>query len=156
MGGTVGSEHRIVVGVDGSELSKQALRWAIEQARLTGAVVDAVIAWIYPTVYGWAMTKRDPQLDHTAEKVLSDTVEDVAGPEPQVEIRQSSVPGNATEVLLERSRGADLLVLGSRGLGGFAGALLGSVSRHCVQHATCPVVVVPGVQGREPASALHA
>ncbi|KIQ64621.1 hypothetical protein TR51_10305 [Kitasatospora griseola] len=144
MDGRVPDVRRIVVGVDGSASSRRALWWAIGQARLTGAVVDAVIAWIYPTLYGWAMTAPDPQLHHTAEQVLARAVEEVAGARPPVEIRQIAVVGHAARVLLEQSRGADLLVVGSRGHGGFTGALLGSVSLHCVQHATCPVVVVRG------------
>lgn len=147
MSDVVGAERRIVVGVDGSVMSKQALRWAVEQARLTGAVVEAVTAWVYPTMLGWAMTDVDPQIDRTAEKALARIVEEVAGPEPPVEIRQSALTGHAAEVLLERAIGADLLVVGSRGHGGFSGALLGSVSQHCVQHATCPVVVLRGTAG---------
>lgn len=117
MGSGIPAVRRIVVGVDGSQ-SKQALRWVIEQAWLTGAVVvDAVVAWICPTLYGWAMTKRDPQLDHAAEKALVGAVEEVAGQEPSVEIRRIAVSASAAQVLLEQARGADLLLVGSRGQG---------------------------------------
>jgi len=138
----VAEERRIVVGVDGSTSSKQALQWAVGQARLTGAVVDAVICWLHPVMYGRAPTSVDRELGHVAEKVLAQAVAEVAGNVPPVKIRENALLGNAAEVLLERSRGAEMLVVGSRGHGGFAGALLGSVGQHCVQHAHCPVVVV--------------
>ncbi|TDT97361.1 nucleotide-binding universal stress UspA family protein [Streptomyces sp. 846.5] len=138
------AERRIVVGVDGSPSSVQALLWAVRQADRTGAVVDAVICWLHPTVYGRAPMSVDRELGLAAGKVLAQVVAEAVGDRPPVEIRESAVLGNAAEVLLERSRGAELLVVGSRGHGGFAGALLGSVSQHCVQHASCPVVVVRG------------
>ncbi|WP_127356270.1 universal stress protein [Actinacidiphila soli] len=139
--------RRIVVGVDGSPSSKQALRWAVEQAQLTGAAVDAVACWAYPSMYGWGMTGLDPELADATGKMLAQAVTEVVGDDPPVKIRESIVIGNATEVLLERSGGAELLVVGSRGHGGFSGALLGSVGQHCVQHAYCPVVVVRDFKG---------
>ncbi|WP_329952690.1 universal stress protein [Streptomyces sp. BE303] len=132
----------IVVGVDGSPSSRQALRWAVEQARLTGATVEAVLCWTLPTVYGRAPVSVNRELDHAAEKVLAQAVGEAIGDVRPVRLRETAVLGNASEVLVERSHGADLLVVGSRGHGGFAGALLGSVGQHCVQHARCPVVVV--------------
>ncbi|MEV0189595.1 universal stress protein [Kitasatospora purpeofusca] len=134
--------RRIVVGVDGSPSSRRALQWAVEQARLTGAAVDAVLCWTLPTVYGRAPVSVDRELGHAAEKVLAQAVDEATGNDPPVVIRETAVLGNASEVLVGRSRGAELLVVGSRGHGGFAGALLGSVGQHCVQHARCPVVVV--------------
>jgi len=142
----MGTEHpavrRIVVGVDGSQSSKQALRWAVEQAQRTGAVVDAVACWAYPSMYGWGMTGVDPELAGATGKMLAQALAEVVGDDPPVEVEENVLLGNAAEVLLERSRGAELLVVGSRGHGGFSGALLGSVGQHCVQHARCPVVVV--------------
>jgi len=139
--------QRIVVGVDGSSGSKEALRWAVGQAELTGAVVEAVIAWQFPAVasgYGWIPMPVADDLDceGIAAKVLGDTVADCADPAGQVQIITSVLHGNAAEVLLDRARGADLLVVGSRGHGGFVGALLGSVSQHCAHHATCPLVII--------------
>ena len=136
------AERRIVVGVDGSASSKQALLWAVRQARTTGAVVDAVICWLPPAMYGLAPVPVDHELGHAAGKTLAQAVTETLGEEHEVEIRESSVLGNAAEVLLKQSHGAELLVVGSRGHGGFTGALLGSVGQHCVQHASCPVVVV--------------
>ncbi|MFJ5117189.1 universal stress protein [Kitasatospora sp. NPDC088548] len=136
--------RRIVAGVDGSPSSRQALRWAVGQARLTGAEVEAVLCWLLPPMYGRAPTSVNRELGHAAEKVLAQAVAEAVGDDRPVEIRESAVLGNAAEILVERSRGAELLVVGSRGHGGFAGALLGSVGQHCVQHASCPVVVVRG------------
>lgn len=134
--------RRIVVGVDGSPASKTALRWAVEQARLIGGTVDAITAWEYPATYGWGVAQFDDDLSTWAGKALADSVEEVVGPDRPVEIRESTVYGNAAKALLDAAHGAELLVVGSRGHGGFAGALLGSVSLHCVQHAHCPVVVI--------------
>jgi nucleotide-binding universal stress UspA family protein len=139
------AERRIVAGVDGSVPSKAALAWAIRQARLTGAVVDAVIAWQLPLAFRtlWPPT-LSTDFSELAARVLTDAIADVSGPGSlgRPEIRPKVVEGNATEVLLNASAGADLLVVGSRGHGGFAEALLGSVGQHCVHHATCPVVVI--------------
>jgi nucleotide-binding universal stress UspA family protein len=133
--------HRIVVGVDGSEPSRAALRWAVRQAELTGAEVEAVLAWHYPSAYGWAPSV-DVDLGSLAGVALADILAEVLGQEPAVTVRSSVVEGPTAPVLLDAAKGADLLVVGSRGHGGFAGALLGSVSQHCVQHGRCPVVVI--------------
>jgi len=140
---------RIVAGVDGSPSSVSALRWAIRQAELTGAAVDAVIAWHYPVPaggYGWAPTGMEGSFDfkENAEKVLADAIGTAYDPGSGVRVRARAVEGNAAQVLLDASDGADLLVVGSRGHGGFTEALLGSVSQHCVHHAHCPVVVIRG------------
>jgi nucleotide-binding universal stress UspA family protein len=136
-------ERRIVVGVDGSVSSKAALAWAIRQAQLTGAAVDAVIAWNYPGTYGYPVSAADDtDYSELAATVIADTIAKVSGPAGPVEIRPNVVEGNTAAVLLAASKGADLLVVGSRGHGGFVEALLGSVSQHCVHHATCPVVII--------------
>jgi nucleotide-binding universal stress UspA family protein len=137
-------EHRIVVGVDGSPSSKAALAWAIGQAKLTGAVVEAVTAWDYPATYGYAGVVVDVDWEGLAAQVLGDAVSEVAPDASSAAIRQRVSEGNAAQVLLDASAGADLLVVGSRGHGGFVEALLGSVSQHMVHHAACPVVVVRG------------
>ena len=136
-------EHRIVVGVDGSAPSKAALAWSIRQARLTGATVEAVIAWIFPANYGYPLPIA-PSVDfhELAREVVTQTIAEVASPDEQVTIRPKVVEGNAPQILIDASDGADLLVVGSRGHGEFVGALLGSVSSHCVHHAACPVVVL--------------
>jgi len=144
-----GRERRIVVGVDGSASSKAALGWAIRQADLTGAMVDAVIAWHYPGEYGYPTpVADDANYEELATKVVTDTIAEVAGPDAPVEIRPTVVEGNPAMVLLHAAAGADLLVVGSRGHGGFVQALLGSVSQHIVHHAMCPVVVLRGSPSR--------
>ena len=143
------AEPRIVAAVDGSPSSMSALRWAIRQAGLTGATVDAVIAWRYPPAaggYGWASTGTEEgfNFQKNAEVTLADAISSTVDPGSRVPVRARVVEGNAAQVLLDATDGADLLVVGSRGHGGFTEALLGSVSRHCVHHANCPVVVIRG------------
>ncbi|MFC5720943.1 universal stress protein [Streptomyces gamaensis] len=142
--------ERIVVGVDGSDSSKEALRWALRQAGLTGATVDAVMAWQFPPyvgALGWLPPTGDFQPEEIARQVLTETVEEVVGTRPGARVRTVVEHGTAPDVLLRHARSAALLVVGSRGHGGFTEALLGSVGQHCVQHAPCPVVVVRGPHG---------
>ncbi|MFE7589824.1 universal stress protein [Kitasatospora sp. NPDC057512] len=138
---------RIVVGVDGSEPSDRALRWAVRQAELTGAAVVAVIAWEYPTYHGargWFPPgiTDEAELAGRARQEVDRAVRRAVGEEPPVEVRTEARYGTPAGALVEAARGADLLVVGSRGLGGFAGMLLGSVAQHCTRHAGVPVVVV--------------
>jgi nucleotide-binding universal stress UspA family protein len=138
-----GKERRIVVGVDGSDSSKAALRWAIRQAKLTGSSVDAVTSWHYPAAYGLTPGSEGAfDFEVNAKNALAEALAEVSGLEPDVPVRPLVAEGIAAEVLLHRARGADLLVVGSRGHGGFASALLGSVSMYCVLHAHCPVLVL--------------
>jgi len=143
-----GQFGRIVVGVDGSESSRAALAWAVRQAALTGATVDAVHAWHIPVTYGYgygyAMVLPVPDLEKLAGRVIDKAVAEVADLASGVEIRAVTVEGNPARALLDAAKDADLLVVGSRGHGGFTEALLGSVSQHCVHHADCPVVVIRG------------
>ncbi|WP_205326129.1 universal stress protein [Glycomyces sp. YM15] len=134
---------RIVVGVDGSASSVQALRWALRQAELAGAQVEAVLVLDTTTSLGMAMT-IPPFEDLLAEgeRSLAQAVARAAGEQTDEVIRTVEY-GHPATVLIERGEDADLLVLGNRGHGGFRGALLGSVGYHCIQHASCPVVVVP-------------
>jgi nucleotide-binding universal stress UspA family protein len=140
-----------VAGIDGSPSSVRALRWAIRQAGLTGAAVDAVIAWHYPELAaagGFAMVtgavEPADELQESASKIVADVISSTLDPASDVPVRARVDQGHAAQVLLDASAGADLLVVGSRGHGGFAEALLGSVSQHCVQHASCPVVIIRG------------
>ena len=136
-------ERRIVVGVDGSAPSQAALAWAVKQAALTGAVVDAVIAWEVPANYSFLVqVPVDINYADIAAQVVTDAIAEVSGPGEQVKIRSMPTEGSPARVLLDASKGAELLVVGFRGHGGFTEALLGSVSQHCVHHATCPVVVI--------------
>jgi nucleotide-binding universal stress UspA family protein len=134
---------RIVVGVDGSPASTRALRWALNQAESTGGVIDAVTAWDIPTSYGVGSTVVDGEdLAGAAERSLAAAVADACTAHPGVAVHRRVLRGHPAAVLVDQARGADMLVVGSHGHGGFASALLGSVSQRCTQHATCPVVVV--------------
>ncbi|MEU3048604.1 MULTISPECIES: universal stress protein [unclassified Streptomyces] len=138
---------RIVVGVDGSEPSVKALRWAVRQAGLSGETLEAVISWEYPAA-GWAamVPSLPPDFDpeQMASKILDDTLERTLGAEAAASVQRTVVVGNPAQALMERAEGADLLVVGDRGYSGFKAALLGSVGLHLSQHAPCPVVVVRG------------
>ncbi|MEU8514647.1 universal stress protein [Kitasatospora sp. NPDC048722] len=138
----------IVVGVDGSEQSRRALRWAVRQAWLTGARLEAVLAWEPPfSGTGASVAADGPRnLQDIAEKVLAESVDKAVGPEPPVAINARAEEGTPAQVLLKAAgdESVTLLVVGSRGLGGFTGALLGSVSEYCAQHAPCPVTIVRG------------
>ncbi len=147
--GGMRAEHRIVVGVDGSESSKVALTWAIRQARLTGAEVVAVTAWAYRDEYGYPLIMPPIEWEKIATRVVTAAISEVAVGTSDVAIRSEVVKGNAAHALLAASAGADLLVVGNRGHGGLAEALLGSTGQHCVRHATCPVVVIRATPPRK-------
>ena len=141
-----------MVGVDGSRSSRAALRWAVRQARLTGGTVDAVIAWQIPTIlknYMWAPIYLEEAGDcaEGARKKIDAVISDEIQPADSRLVRSQVVRGHPAQVLLGASADADMLVVGSRGHGSFAEALLGSASQHCVHHAHCPVVVMRGEPG---------
>ena len=135
---------RIVVGVDDSEYSRRALRWAAHLGRRLGAVLDVVHAWeMRPWLGmtpGMAQFTWDPQV--SAEKGLVAVVDEVFGADRPIGTILAAVEGRPATVLVERSDGALLLVVGRRGRGGVAATLLGSVSAPCVRLAHCPVLVV--------------
>jgi nucleotide-binding universal stress UspA family protein len=139
---------RIVVGVDGSPESNEALRWALEEARLRKSSVRAVHAWHDPYLltpgYGPPEDFEAGALRAEAEKFLRSTVAEVTGDKADVDVELVVADGPAGSVLVEQAKGADLLVVGSRGHGGFVGVLLGSVSQQCAHHAPCPVLIVRG------------
>jgi nucleotide-binding universal stress UspA family protein len=137
---------RIVVGVDGFESSRAALRWAIHQAKLTGAVVEAVTAWQIPAGTGLVPMADMPDYADDARTVLAGAITEMCTTDTEVEIRPRVVHGRAAQVLVDEAEGAELLVVGCRGHGGLAEALLGSVGQFCVHHAPCPVVVLRGKQ----------
>lgn len=140
---TGNTEHRIVVGVDGSPSSMAALNWAARQAERTGSVVEVVTTWEWPINYGWAfLSSFVPSVD--AQKVLDHAIESITREHPIVTFRPSLLEGHPAPVLVSESRRADLLVVGCRGHGAFAGMLIGSVSEHCVTNAHCPVLVLRG------------
>jgi nucleotide-binding universal stress UspA family protein len=152
------SDARVVVGVDGSAGSREALRWALAEARLRKAPLRIVHAWRFGYEggpvggYGYLgyfgagapLAGQDVSdlVRKAAEDVLDRAVGEVAGADADVEIERWLGEGAAAEVLVGAVAAGDLLVVGSRGHGGFADLLLGSVSQKCVHHALCPVVVV--------------
>ncbi|MCZ9881774.1 universal stress protein [Arthrobacter sp. B2a2-09] len=136
------STARIVVGVDGSEASVEALRQAQSLAVPLGAQVMAVAYWEFPQVYGGYVAMGIDDFEEGAGQVLKESLEKVFGPELPDNVVSRVVRGHARESLIEASREADMIVLGRRGHGGFGGLLLGSVSSACVAHAHCPVLVV--------------
>jgi nucleotide-binding universal stress UspA family protein len=131
----------VVVGVDGSPGSHHALEFAVAEARLRGARVQAVMAWQMPVMVDPQVTLQDFDPEGWSRTGLDEVLATVSTGEVPVESRL--VQGHPAGILIDASADADLLVVGSRGHGGFVGALLGSVSHRCVAHATCPVVVVP-------------
>jgi nucleotide-binding universal stress UspA family protein len=136
----------VVVGVDGSEESKEAFRWALEEAHLRQATLRAVHAWTYPAIFG--PTYIPPEVidrsvfEREAKQALDAIVAEIAGENPPAYVERVATEGPAAEVLVEAAAEADLLVVGSRGHGGFTGLLLGSVSQQCAHHAACAVVIV--------------
>lgn len=135
---------QIVVGLDGSPQSLVALEWALTEARLRSGRVRVVTAWQYPaTGFGlnvpiWDVEAISQDAQNIQDEALKDAVAD------GVDISREILQGPPAPVLLEAAKDADLLIVGSRGRGGFTGLLLGSVSGQVVQHATCPVLVVHG------------
>lgn len=141
---------RIVVGLDGSPSSLDALRWAVRQAKLTGGVVDAVTAWQIPasiTGYGWAPIAMSEcsDMERIAQRVAEEAISEAVAPGDRPWVRGQTVQGTAARVLLDASADAELLVLGNRGHGKLADALVGSVGQHCIHHAHCPVVIMRGL-----------
>jgi nucleotide-binding universal stress UspA family protein len=147
---------RIVVGVDGSQASKDALSWAVAEARLRGDSVVAIHAWTppypaasvaYPTAAAFPGAPVAPVDDDLADAMRKGAEELLAQAASQAEpgdvpIEQRLVDGPAASALIEAAKGAELVVVGSRGHGGFTGLLLGSVSQQVANHAPCPVVIV--------------
>jgi nucleotide-binding universal stress UspA family protein len=139
--------QRIVVGVDGSENSRRALEWAIEEAKIRRAQLTVVSAWQIPNVV-LSSTVATAAYDNdvwkgAATETLDTMLQAVDSDDPSAGLDRRVVEGPPAKVLLDVAKGADLIVVGSRGRGGFAGLLLGSVSQQVAHHADCPLVIVP-------------
>jgi nucleotide-binding universal stress UspA family protein len=139
----------IVVGVDGSDGSIRALEWAATEARLRRLPLKLVRAWHPPPdLYvgiGWTNLDGDAlgDLRRLAEQRLRETCTERSGVLEGLDVERAVVEGPAASVLVEAAADAELLVVGTRGHGGFAGLLLGSVSAQCAHHSRCPLVIVP-------------
>lgn len=144
----------IVVGVDGSPASVQALRWAVLQAQRTSAGVQAVTSWQTPGQYGFEFPGEPVDWADIASQTLETALKE-AGHGGLVDVQSVVLHGHPAKVLVDASARAELLVVGSRGHGGFAGLLLGSVSEYVIAHAPCPVLVIRD-QASTPASPLRA
>ncbi len=133
----------IVVGIDGSPHAARALLWAAEEAKLRGATLRVVHSWTFPAVsipLGAVDELPHVDVERAAQQVLDEAVEGLGSTGITVERQiRNELPAQA---LIDESARADLLVVGARGVGGFKGLLLGSVSQQCATHAHCPVVIV--------------
>lgn len=137
-----GQRERIVAPVDGSETAKRALRWALDEARVRQAEVVVVHAW-HPVYLALAPTTASDLYEEESRLVLDKALDGVDLSGLPVPVERVSVGGSPGSVILEEAEGGDLVVMGSRGRGGFKGLLLGSVASHVSRHAACPVVVIP-------------
>ena len=143
---------RIVVGVDGSEHSMLALRWAVDQAELTGASIEVLACWQWPSSAGGFLPYEDFDLSDATRRAVDAAVASVVGDDDEgVDLSTTVVQGYPARALIDAAKGADLLVVGSRGHHALSGLLLGSVGLHCATHAPCPVLIV-----RTPESHSHA
>lgn len=134
-------DHRIVAGVDGSAASLRALEWAARQAELTDVALVVVAAWEWPESFGWVAIPNNYNPEQDAQELLESLIDALRVEHPRVAISAKVVEGHPAPVLVQESRGAGLLVVGSRGHGELVGMLIGSTSEHCVANAACPVVV---------------
>jgi nucleotide-binding universal stress UspA family protein len=133
---------KIVAGIDGSDASLDALNWAARQADLTACNLEVVMTWQWPTSFGWGVPIPDDyDPEEEVRKALESALVTVRAQYPELQINPQVVTGHPAPTLVEASKGADLLVVGSRGHGEFVGMLLGSVSEYCTTNAHCPVLV---------------
>ncbi len=130
-------KFKITVGFDTSDGACRALRWARDEAKLRKGSLEIVRAWT-PGEFG-----TDAEMAQINAKSLEEDAHAILGDRPGVEVTFKAEQGHAAKVLMEAGKDADMLVVGSRGLGGFTGLLLGSVSQQCAHHAPCPRVIVP-------------
>ena len=138
-----GTAAAIVVGVDGSQQSVEALRWAARIAPSFGAGIRAVGAWDYPPEYAGYVPLGSDNFDEVTQKQVDKAVREAFGDDVPAGLTTSVVFGHPSKVLVHESEDATMLVVGRRGHGGFKGLLMGSTSSACVAHAPCPVLVLP-------------
>jgi nucleotide-binding universal stress UspA family protein len=148
--------HGIVVGVDGSDGSRRALEWAADEARRRGTPLTVVYAW-HPSVAvyagsGWTAVDESlfEDLLRAARERLDHACAQVAPALEGLDVEVKVIEGATAPALMDEASDAEMLVVGTRGHGGFAGLLLGSVSAQCAHHCSCPLVIVPSPHGRAP------
>ena len=148
VGANDGRSARVVVGVDGSESSVRALQWAARQAHWLGATLEVVTAWTFPEgptplgIVAHVPWPDELELMAEARAKLDEVIEEALSGNSEERVNAQMIKGSAASVLLNVAHDADLLVVGSRGLGAFKELLLGSVSERCVRHGSCPVAVI--------------
>jgi nucleotide-binding universal stress UspA family protein len=135
-------ERRIVVGIDGSEPAERALHWAVSEATLRDAPLHLVTAWMFPMALGYSFTATVPQIHDAAREACERAAEQVRQRAPQLRVSTETAQQEPGPALVAAAKDAELLVVGSRGVGGFEGLVMGSVSQYCARHAKCTVVVV--------------
>ena len=141
------SKGRSVVGIDGSDPARATLEWAAKEAELRGAKLEIVGAWAFPMYVdpmggAFPMPGMYEKTEANEREMIEAEVAKVLGPNPNIAYEIMVRCGSTATELLAAAEGADLLVIGSRGRGGFASLLLGSTALQCIHHATCPVTVV--------------
>jgi nucleotide-binding universal stress UspA family protein len=142
MTAAVAKGGRVVVGIDGSEASLNALAWAAREAGFTGARLEVLATWEWPNSLGWSVPVPDDfDPESQVRSAVDDAVSSARDAHPGLDIVARVVHGHPAPILVEASKGADLLVVGSRGHGEFVGMLIGSVSEFCATNAHCPVLV---------------
>lgn len=139
-----GARPVIVVGADGTDLSIEAVRWAAQQARLTGADLVAVTAYLIPVTIFLAPTYTEADYLRDAQNILNHTVDEALGPGPDIHVERRLSEEHPAQALTRAAEGAQLLVVGSHGRKEFPRMHLGSVATYCVHHAPCPVLVFRG------------
>ncbi|GAA5229122.1 universal stress protein [Paeniglutamicibacter antarcticus] len=133
---------KIIVGVDGSEASIEALKQAKSLSGPLGAEIEAMGCWDYPRMYDRYLMMDIGGFKESAEKVLDEAVTRAVGPESFDSVRITLVQGDPRSALIEASKNADMLIVGRRGMGGLKGLLVGSVSSAAIAQSECPVLVV--------------
>ncbi|MDA8385206.1 MAG: universal stress protein [Actinomycetota bacterium] len=134
--------NRVVVGIDGSAASEEALAWAADESRVRGAVLEIDHVWSLPNLgYGGFVAQID-DFEKDAKELLEKVTDRARKNHPDLTIESNLLEGPPAPALIVRGKRADLLVVGSRGHGGFTGLMLGSVSQQLVHHAEFPIVVV--------------
>ncbi|GAA3352974.1 universal stress protein [Saccharopolyspora gregorii] len=132
----------VVVGIDGSDESGRALRWAADYVTKVGGLVHAIAVWHQPVQFGYRLPTPDSELEARARELLDGTTEAVQREFPDVDIRPRLIRGHVVDELVGLSPQADMMVLGNKGHGAFTGMMVGSVALKLVHHARCPLLVV--------------